>query len=823
MSISDTSQAKRYASIAEVAAAQCQQFTEEARKAPEYTDLAKQYAENAEGSATAAQASRDQAAQSANGASSSASAAQSYANSASSSSQSASSSATQAESSAESAANSAQSASEDAQTASDAVTKTLRVSDSDISPLAAAADRANKVLSCDASGNFQFTAPASGSAQDVLNQLAEPTGAELVADGDQTVSQSLSVKFNGLSFAAGGVANSTKDLFYYATDKYWYYWNGSFPKTVASGSSPSSTGGVSSSAWLPMSDAVLKALLLSSSGSENVNRPSETVEAALLRNDGYFTDIISLDNRTSIPSESYGGYKHWVPIKQDGFQLAQYTFKTPTKVDAKFMADPINASSGPIFNMGRNDLDQRSAFFSQDAYSVKDVMLFNGTAQLVKFQPWTSHMSTVENNRIVEPSTSGECIVNFMDQNFWPHVLFNVLSESNDQATNLVKAIDDQGNSIDRFTGNSRLFVFGNRCTWAGLAPGGYMSYTSAVAARIKDNSAQNASSAVIFGYPSTFSTVDSLYCEMNFGNQCAAQIGDAGVTDQQVISDILIKDVYANLHGKTTNYIAKSGNSLVIFNGVELDRIFVSNIPSQPQPVVALPDIPYHKIIAGRINADSMPLIPLTTNHVVVVDKYGCNIPALNGDLIWSENSTAIPANTSTAVAPGWFAKSTAATTFSKVGNNNPVASLRQSRNVGSLPVSAGGTGTIVFEHTRAERLDGRNVTIQLLVNATAVQNGILSIKVLNDDGSSSSLFSGSVTVGGGWREITKTVAVSGATRSNSFIAVSMSITPVSADTLLVTGHRLNDGSFGLSGDADYYSFAEVNRLKADFSYITP
>lgn len=187
MSISDTTQAKRYASVAEVAAAQCQLFTEEARKAPEYTNLAKQYAENSEASSIAAQASRDQAAQSANGASSSASAAQVSANSASSSSQSALSSAQTASSASESATasassaeNSAQSASEDAQIASDAVTKTLRVSDSDISPLAAAADRANKVLSCDASGNFQFTAPASGSAQDVLNQLAEPAGAELV-------------------------------------------------------------------------------------------------------------------------------------------------------------------------------------------------------------------------------------------------------------------------------------------------------------------------------------------------------------------------------------------------------------------------------------------------------------------------------------------------------------------------------------------------------------------------------------------------------------------------------------------------------------------
>lgn len=827
MSISDTNQSKRYASIAEVAAAQCQVFTEEARKAPEYTDLAKQYAESAESSAISASASRNQAAQSANGASSSASTAQSSANEASSSAQTAVSASSSASSSALSAASSAQSASEDAQTASDAVTKTLRVSDSDISPLAAAADRANKVLSCDASGNFQFTAPASGSAQDVLNQLAEPTGAELVADGSQTVSQSLSVKFNGLSFAAGGVANSAKDLFYYAADKYWYYWNGSFPKTVASGTSPSSTGGVSSSAWLPMSDAVLKALLLSTSGSANVNRPSETVEAALSRNDAYFNDVISQDNINTIPSEDYSGYKHWTPIWSYGHNLSQYVFKTPTHVDLQFAGDPINSATGPVFSMGRDDLDQRAAFFSQDSYAIRNAMIEGGTGKLVEFEPWTAHMASVEACRIINPDEGGQWALNFKAQNWWPQVIGNTYMEYNDAGGNFVKAIDDGGNPLDRYTGNSRLLIKDNRCAWAGLSAGGIMSYTSAVGVTLRDNSAQNAITAVVFGYPSTFSMVDGLYCEMAFGNQQAIQLGDNEASDgHNIISEVQIKNVYANYHSFNTNRFIIPGNSSVLFNRLEVDRVYISNVPASEfkQPIVLVNDLQYQNIIAGRITATDTPLVQLTSNHVGIIDKYNANIPALNGDLVYIENaSTAIPANTSTVVAPGWFARSTSATTFTRSGSGNPSPSLRMSRYIGSIQSSAGATTSIIYEHPRADLVNGEVVTLQALFNADSALNFFVNISVVNDNGSRTSLLSRTISGGNSWKELTFTVAISGVVTSGCFVMIEIGSVTSVPSTMYVTGHRMNRGEFGLCSSACSFSYAETQRMKSDYAYVTP
>ncbi|HDL6893854.1 TPA: hypothetical protein PXM15_000944 [Yersinia enterocolitica] len=64
---------------------------------------------------------------------------------------------------------------------------TLRVPEASIPILPIASQRANKVLTFDGAGNAIVTVPASGSAADVLIQLAKPTGAGLIGDGVGTV------------------------------------------------------------------------------------------------------------------------------------------------------------------------------------------------------------------------------------------------------------------------------------------------------------------------------------------------------------------------------------------------------------------------------------------------------------------------------------------------------------------------------------------------------------------------------------------------------------------------------------------------------------
>lgn len=127
MSYSDTKKAQLYAAVAEVAAAECKLYTEEARKAPDYAEEARQAASDAATSSAQATVAASQANTSAN---------------------SASESATQA-------AVSAADAESAAQTASEAVfSRTLRVPDGEvITELQAASVRKDSVASFDDSGN----------------------------------------------------------------------------------------------------------------------------------------------------------------------------------------------------------------------------------------------------------------------------------------------------------------------------------------------------------------------------------------------------------------------------------------------------------------------------------------------------------------------------------------------------------------------------------------------------------------------------------------------------------------------------------------------
>lgn len=195
MSQSDTANAKKYSSIAEVAAAQCKAYTEEARKAPDYATDAEKYANEALNSASDASNSASEAFQYSTAASQNASSAQASADS------------------------SAQSATD----ASTAVSKTLRVGDSTLSVIADAELRANKIVSFDSTGDVTLTDPG------------------IPAD--------LKVIDGGSDFSTGATLTDPRHFIYYVEDALWYYWSGTFPKVVAPDSSPGSTGGVSPGNW----------------------------------------------------------------------------------------------------------------------------------------------------------------------------------------------------------------------------------------------------------------------------------------------------------------------------------------------------------------------------------------------------------------------------------------------------------------------------------------------------------------------------------------------------------------------------------------------
>lgn len=64
-------------------------------------------------------------------------------------------------------------------------------------------------------------------------------------------------------FSKGGTLGSKKDVALYEEDGTFYTWDGSYPKTVESGSTPETSGGVGTGAWVSVGDASLRSGLAS--------------------------------------------------------------------------------------------------------------------------------------------------------------------------------------------------------------------------------------------------------------------------------------------------------------------------------------------------------------------------------------------------------------------------------------------------------------------------------------------------------------------------------------------------------------------------------
>ncbi|WP_223271286.1 hypothetical protein [Buttiauxella sp. B2] len=614
--------------------------------------------------------------------------------------------------------------------------RTLRVPES-IPQLPDATTRANKIIAFDGQGNPFVVLPPSGSASDVLIELAKPTGSGLVGYG------------------------------------------------------------------------------------------SETVHTALTRHDTDFSRIISLDERTEVPPFGYSGNKHWMPIFEDGHQLRNYIFKTPTHVDFQFSSDPLNVTSGPVFTFGRDDQSGSSPFWSQDSYELKNGIFDGGSAEIAIFEPWTSHTAVVENNRILNNGSPSKYAINFKAQNWWPIVRGNTFADYLDKGGNFCSCVDDGGVEADKYTGNSRLVFSQNRCKWLGAGQGGIMLYTSGVHAAIHDNASENGFIAVKFGWPSSYANIHTLYNELTQGGQVVIQIGDdVARLGSNVYNGIVIQNVYSNFHGRNTNKFITVGNSEVLLNEIRVDELFISNIPTTGfiQPLIAVNDIAYQKIIVGRVIAPNASLLPLTTNYVSVTDMYSQDIPALNSDLVYMDNSLVnVPANSSTAVAPGWYVKSTSAAVFNRTGSGSPRGDLRNARYVGSLSAIANAQSSFYFEFPRADLVNYEYVTIQFLINTSVFTTNVVKTSIYNPDSTRIQLDLRTIDSGPSWQEFTITVSTQFANSSQSFITVEIGNSSVSAMTTYITAFRMNRGQFGLCYKANGKSYEQTVREKNDYTYITP
>jgi hypothetical protein len=84
------------------------------------------------------------------------------------------------------------------------------------------------------------------------------------------------------SFEDGATLTLPNQVLRYEATGEYYRWDGGFPKTVSSGSTPENAGGIGLGAWVSVGDASLKALLLSTAGADNVvTDGGETVQSSL--------------------------------------------------------------------------------------------------------------------------------------------------------------------------------------------------------------------------------------------------------------------------------------------------------------------------------------------------------------------------------------------------------------------------------------------------------------------------------------------------------------------------------------------------------------
>ncbi|HBM7655299.1 TPA: hypothetical protein LZ308_001757 [Enterobacter cloacae subsp. cloacae] len=634
----------------------------------------------------------------------------------------------------------------------------------------------------------------------------------------------------GQTFTTGATLNSPNEILLNEADNSYYKWTGTFAsggKEVPPDSTPESSGGIGPGKWLNVGDSSLRSDLATGGKATLIGYNAETVQAALTRHDTDFSRIVSLDERTTVPPNEYSGNKHWTPIFEEGHQLTNYVFKTPVHVDFQFSSDPLNVATGPLFTFGRDDLSGSAAFWSQDSYELRNAVIDGGTSEIAVFEPWTAHTATVENNRILSNGEPGKYAINFKAQNWWPTVRGNTFADYTDKGGNFCKAADDEGSATDKYSGNSRLTFTQNRCKWLGAGTGGVMLYSSGVAASITDNSSENSLIAIKLGYPSSYAVIDRLYNEMLAGGQNVIEIGDNIAAPVNNYTGISIKNVYCNFHGLNTNSFIRTANNSVLLNEIILDDVNITNTPpvtAYIPPIVKINDLAFQKIIAGRISAANMPLLPMTTNYVAVVDKYGIDIPALNSDLVYIDNATvSIPANASTAIAPGWFAKSSGAATFTRTGAGTPRQDLRNARYIGSLSAIAGATSTIYFQFPRADLINYEFVTIQFLINTSQAVTNVVKTSIYNPDGTKYQLDLRNLDSAASWSEATITISSRDANSSGSLVTVEIGNSHPSAMITYVTGFRMNRGQYGMCGRANALSYAETERMKSDYSYITP
>lgn len=278
-------------------------------------------------------------------------------------------------------------------------------------------------------------------------------------------------------------------------------------------------------------------------------------------------------------------------------------------------------------------------------------------------------------------------------------------------------------------------------------------------------------------------------------------------------------------MHSLPTNKIFAVGNASVVLNHLMIDNVFISN-PSVDEPVINLNDLPGQKIEVGRIESGGMPLLPITTNHVNVLDMYGQSLDFINGDVSYfTAGTTALSAGVSTEIAKGWYAKCAGVAAAYVMPSGADKEKLRLSRNtaaVGGIP--AGSATSIFYEYANPQKVLNSDFTVQLFAVANQTITATIVVAAWKSSGTRVQLATKSVQLSGAWKELSiGAFGTPSAVSDADVITIELSFTPASAGSVTVTGIRGYRGSCGLCLSPADISKTR-NQIEASIStYIVP
>lgn len=493
-------------------------------------------------------------------------------------------------------------------------------------------------------------------------------------------------------------------------------------------------------------------------------------------------------------------------------------FKRPVELVGSLSKVLEYTGTGVMLLMGPDDGRVVPVRFNDDHY-ILEGLHFSGGGQMsvgISFPHLTGLLARIKDCVFNSFGNSTSWAIEFQSRNWWPEITGCRWQVINDNNKSFVKIIDDGRNGQFRGAGNSRLSFVDNKCKWHGTGIGGTGVYVNAVKSLISRSDFENPGVGVQLGYPSRQAEISSCYFELPLAGT-AIRLGDATSQGSNVISQVCINDVYANLHGVGKFMDVASGS--VRTTGMQLDNVVLTNPPAQT-PVLQLNDLPNQWLRVGNITAPYQPIVPVTNNPIKVVDIHGVlNRSVLNGSLIVSQlgDHYTIPANTLTPLADMWFAKTDFPTSAASREQLSQALAKRTRHSSHALRFSPGGSGTyksVYFMVPNLSEMAGHACTVQLFARTSAAANLRIIAKATYTPATivSAELKQEIVALDTEYREFTIPfwLPYHANLSKDSWLIVELSM-PDAPEWYEFTGIRINRGEFGLCHSNDYRTEGET------------